>query len=246
VGTDISAVAASAGALYGGRRPLDPNDIQPGGPSNRTITIHLTRDTLILVAALVFLAIAILLAVIFPPESTSSPTPSSTTVAQVEATALRQTAVIATPDAQSPASTVQAPLPSGYPGPDKPTAEPTLAAAPGESNEEPTVVPTFDPLRPTQSVPGPAGGVPNQGPYPPPNNTPIPTVAAPTLQPTAASPPMLPSRHPRHRARSRLISRSIRRRHGRHGRPRRSPCRPRFRSTCCGARSAGRRRKARF
>src|SRR5947208_6141526 len=61
---------------------LEPNDNQPGGPSNRTITIHLTRDTLLLMAALAFLAVAILLAVIFPSPSSSTPNALVTGVAQ--------------------------------------------------------------------------------------------------------------------------------------------------------------------
>ena len=60
---------------------MEPNDNQPGGPSSRTITIHLTRDTLLLIAALVFLALAILLAVVFPSASSSTSNPSSTGVA---------------------------------------------------------------------------------------------------------------------------------------------------------------------
>src|SRR5260221_13303980 len=43
------------------RSLLESNDNQPGGQSSRTITIHLTRDTLLLIAALAFLAVAILL-----------------------------------------------------------------------------------------------------------------------------------------------------------------------------------------
>src|SRR4026209_120356 len=62
---------------------LEPNDSQPGGPSSRTITIHLTRDTLLLIAALAFLGVAILLAVIFPSASSSTTTPPSTSVAQL-------------------------------------------------------------------------------------------------------------------------------------------------------------------
>src|SRR5215212_2333436 len=60
---------------------LEPNDNQPGGQSNRTITIHLTRDTLLLMAALAFLAVAILLAVIFPSASSSTSNPTTTSVA---------------------------------------------------------------------------------------------------------------------------------------------------------------------
>src|SRR3954466_15223329 len=64
------------------RSLLEPNDNQPGGQSSRTVTIHLTRDTLLLIAALAFLAVAILLAVIFPSASSSTSNLSSTGVAQ--------------------------------------------------------------------------------------------------------------------------------------------------------------------
>src|SRR3954467_11634104 len=64
------------------RSLLEPNDNQPGGQSPRTITIHLTRDTLLLIAALAFLAVAILLAVVFPSASSSTSNTSSTSVAQ--------------------------------------------------------------------------------------------------------------------------------------------------------------------
>src|SRR4051794_1583778 len=60
---------------------LEPNDNQPGGQSSRTVTIHLTRDTLLLIAALAFLAVAIVLAVIFPSASSSTPNSSATGVA---------------------------------------------------------------------------------------------------------------------------------------------------------------------
>src|SRR3954471_18990606 len=61
---------------------LEPNDNPPGGQSSRTVTIHLTRDTLLLIAALAFLTVAILLAVIFPSASSSTPNPSGAGVAQ--------------------------------------------------------------------------------------------------------------------------------------------------------------------
>ena len=56
---------------------MEPNDTPPDGASGRTITIQLTRDTLVLIAALLFLGVAILLAVIFPsnrPSDTTTPT----------------------------------------------------------------------------------------------------------------------------------------------------------------------------
>src|SRR3954447_5944144 len=92
---------------------LEPNDNQPSGPASRAITIHLTRDTLLLVAALTFLAVAILLAVIFPAASSSNVSSANTTIAQATAgqsAVGRQTASATIPT--SSASVVQ----GAYPG----------------------------------------------------------------------------------------------------------------------------------
>ena len=153
------------------RGVLDPNDTQPGGPSGRTVTIHLTRDTLILVAALIFLAIAILLAIVFPPASTSSPTPASTSVA-LDGTAppgaAHATTVAVTSGAvQSAPTLVQSGPPTspaqGYPAPAIAPTSTTNASLNG--------VPTFAPIRPTQVAGGPAGGSNPEQPYPPPSAT---------------------------------------------------------------------------
>src|SRR3954447_22676578 len=100
--------------------PLQPNDNQPNDPSGRAITIHLTRDTLLLVAALAFLAVAILLAVIFPAASSSNVNSANTTIAQATADQSvggRQTSgpVNPTAGAVTPAATVSV-AQGGYPG----------------------------------------------------------------------------------------------------------------------------------
>jgi len=110
---------------------LEPNDTPPEGPSGRTITIQLTRDTLVLIAALLFLGVAILLAVIFPAKSPNTTTPTSIGAAQtntaqaVAAGAASPTAVggvASTPfqtdtPAGTIATTVATVAQSGYPAP---------------------------------------------------------------------------------------------------------------------------------
>jgi len=110
---------------------LEPNDTPPEGPSGRTITIQLTRDTLVLIAALLFLGVAILLAVIFPAKSPNTTTPTSIGAAQtntaqaVAAGAASPTAVggvASTPfQTDTPAGTIATAVAtvaqSGYPAP---------------------------------------------------------------------------------------------------------------------------------
>src|SRR5262245_20758697 len=60
---------------------VDPNDEQPGGSNGRTITLQLSRDSLILLAGLFFLAIAILLALFFPSSGHDSNNTGCTSVA---------------------------------------------------------------------------------------------------------------------------------------------------------------------
>jgi hypothetical protein len=173
---------------------VDPNENQPGGSSGRTITLRLTRDRLILIAALVFLGIAVLLAWLFPSAGPGVPTPSGTSVAQGETapTAPRATSLAFIPS--PPAGTTLAPSaaptvpeqPGGYPqpqtlppaGPDT-SAEPTAVGEPDQTEGAPelspasTGLPTFAPARPTSTFGAaastPAGGVFQQGTaYPPP------------------------------------------------------------------------------
>jgi hypothetical protein len=110
---------------------LEPNDTPPGGPSGRTITIQLTRDTLILLAALLFLGLAILLAVVFPSTNPSSPTPTSLAAAE---TASAQPAAGGATAAATPSGEINTPIGTaeaqptaisgnaGYPAPAEETA----------------------------------------------------------------------------------------------------------------------------
>ncbi len=110
---------------------MEPNDTPPDAPSGRTITIQLTRDTLVLIAALLFLGVAILLAVIFPSKSPNTAIPTSigaaqTTTAQSVAIRTTETTVVGgntnTPvETNTPlgstASAVPTAAQSGYPAP---------------------------------------------------------------------------------------------------------------------------------
>jgi hypothetical protein len=158
---------------------VDPNDEQPGESSSRTITLQLSRDSFILIAALVFLAIAILLALFFPTGETGPPTPGSTSIAQPgAATALRATSTalvfIPSPPAetilpQNPAPETTA-SPDGYPAPEtsplpeEPPIEQLVTADSNQVEGAPTNVgrtpaptialplPTFNPERSTATI----------------------------------------------------------------------------------------------
>lgn len=154
---------------------MEPNDTQPGGPSGRTITIQLTRDTIVLIAALLFLGVAILLAVIFPSASSSTPTPTSIASAPTAAPASAGTSAASAgtpaPTAApvgSTANAVPATPAEGYPAPDSGAATgepatpgsfseqqltPTAPIAQGSgANTQPTDIPAFSPSRSTQSA----------------------------------------------------------------------------------------------
>ncbi|HEX9371393.1 MAG TPA: right-handed parallel beta-helix repeat-containing protein [Roseiflexaceae bacterium] len=182
---------------------LEPNDTQPGGQPNRTVTIQLTRDTLILIAALAFLAIAILLAVIFPGASNVNQTPSATAVAQANTatgTAASPTAETANLTALAVASPTLPPTEASYPAPNEnPLEQPTAPIAgsselttpagngiPGPAGGEPataqpgfgpTTIPAFQPTRVQQGAAGGTGGELTQQAstpaYPPPGTQPI-------------------------------------------------------------------------
>ncbi len=188
---------------------MDPNENQPGEASGRTITIQLTRDTIILIAALVFLSLAVLLAIFFPPSSSGNPTPGSTTVAQegTATTELRVTQVATAAAATSVPDISTLPTselrnPGEYPAPDaeSPATEPTSAVniTPATSAAlaptlTPPGLPTFAPSRPTQaSGPTAVGGFTDQTtPYPPPGTggrTPTIASAVPSTAGQAATP----------------------------------------------------------
>ncbi len=180
---------------------LEPNDNQPGGQSSRTITIHLTRDTLLLIAALVFLAVAILLAVIFPSASSSTPNPSSTGVAQSGTLPPDGRATTAagagTPNAGGAinAEPNAAVGPANYPAPNAGAAQSDLSPTPSAA----AVAPIFDPNRTAETT----GGLLAQAdtPYPAPGATSGATVTrTPALFPagatSAASPEVSPTEQP--------------------------------------------------
>lgn len=137
---------------------MEPNDNQPGGQSSRTITIHLTRDTLLLIAALAFLAVAILLAVIFPSASSSTSSLPNTSVAQAGTSLPSEratTAAIAGAGTPTPGGPIVADPnavvePTTYPAPNDQTGlqepSPTLSAAGG--------APVFDPNRTAETTGG--------------------------------------------------------------------------------------------
>jgi hypothetical protein len=123
--------------------PLNPNE-QPPGDSSPRITLSLSRDTLLLIGAMLFLAVAILLAVIFPrgagTPSTGAPTAPPTSTAGEIGRATPETILPAPTTQELPLATPQAP----YPDPGQvlgsaPTSESALAATP-------------DPLRPTDAL----------------------------------------------------------------------------------------------
>ena len=180
---------------------MEPNDTQPDKQPGRTITIQLTRDTLVLIAALLFLGIAVLLALMFPAGSQSPGSPTSTALAgaptgtaevgratepaepsPTEAVAELPTeaAIEPTPDFQ-----VTAIIPggdtNGYPAPggEPSVSDQLLTTLPQSATAEPTVdlsaIPTFNPQR-GSATPGEAGSFQQ--------TTPIPTFA----QPTTAAP----------------------------------------------------------
>ncbi|HEU5098201.1 MAG TPA: right-handed parallel beta-helix repeat-containing protein [Roseiflexaceae bacterium] len=144
---------------------MEPNDTQPGGPSSRTITIHLTRDTLLLIAALVFLGVAILLAVIFPSASSSNPTPPSTDVAQA-ATAQPESRATLTPNVE-----LSTPAANSISEPESNETNSESSYPAPTSN-----VPVFDPNRTAETTNGLLAQA-TDGPYPAPQGT---TATAPT------------------------------------------------------------------
>ena len=166
---------------------MEPNDNQPGGQSGRTITIHLTRDTLLLIAALAFLALAILLAVVFPSASSSTSNPLSTSVAQSGTSSPNgraTTAAItgaASPITGGPINTEPnaASGSTNYPAPNDESAQLELSPTPLSV----AGAPIFDPNRTAETT----GGLLAQEAtaYPPPEKTSVVTATPTTLVPTA-------------------------------------------------------------
>jgi len=177
---------------------LEPNDNQPGGQSNRTITIHLTRDTLLLIAALAFLAVAILLAVIFPSASSSTSNLLSTGVAQsgtslpkgqATTTAIAGTSTPNTSGALNgqPNAAV---APTSYPAPNGAAVQSELSLTPSVAASPPI----FDPNR----TPDTTGGLLAQAStdYPAPGTTSVATSIAPTAANSRAIATLTPATFP--------------------------------------------------
>jgi hypothetical protein len=190
---------------------LEPNDNQPGGQSNRTITIHLTRDTLLLIAALAFLAVAILLAVIFPSASSSTPNPPSTDVARSgtsQPNGRATTAAITGAGTPSPGGPIIADPnaaigPANYPAPNGGAAQPDLSLTASAAPK----APIFDPNRTAETTSGQLALAETDYPAPatatvaatasvPTANTGATATRTPALFPAAATPEVSPTEQP--------------------------------------------------
>src|SRR6266542_2208693 len=113
---------------------LEPNDTPPDAPSGRTITIHLTRDTLVLIAALLFLGVAILLAVVFPSKSPNTTSPTSIGAAQTStAQAVAIGAISPTALGSGAGTPIEPDTPAGSLATAVPTAEQSSYPAPTSS-----------------------------------------------------------------------------------------------------------------
>lgn len=179
---------------------MEPNDNQPGGQPNRTITIHLTRDTLLLIAALGFLAVAILLAVIFPSPSSSTPNPPITGVAQsgtllpdgrATTLAVANTAAPAT-DAAINTQPNAVEGPTSYPAPNAAAVQSELSLTPSVTASPPI----FDPNRTAETTGGQLAQ--ESTPYPAPATATIaPTIRlAPTTSGSRVTPTLTPALFP--------------------------------------------------
>lgn len=161
-----------------GMRPSAPSAAQPSDSDVISAPRGLSRDTVVLVAALVFLSFAIALAALFPPNrrevATTSQTPSATAPAEPTASSVPPTAAAPTAGAGA--------APAPYP-------------APGQEAAAPTPLPTAAPLLPSPA-PG-AEGTPVDAlasqptAYPPPDALAVPTVD-PALVPTV-DPALVPT-----------------------------------------------------
>jgi hypothetical protein len=177
---------------------LEPNDNQPGGQSNRTITIHLTRDTLLLIAALAFLAVAILLAVIFPSPSSSTSNSLNTGVAQSDTslpkgqattTAIASTNTPNTSGALNAQPNAAVALTS-YPAPNGAAVQSELSLTPSAAASPPI----FDPNR-TADTTGGLLALASTG-YPAPETTSVATSTAPTTANSRAIATLTPANFP--------------------------------------------------
>jgi hypothetical protein len=162
----------------------DP-DNDSGDSTERVITVRLNRDTLILVAALGFLGLAILLAIVFPPGTAQAPPPTLVVVIQ---TPMPTAAGAATPTAGGfPSTGAATGMPAGA------AETPTLEAGAGRE-------PTFAPAGVTpgaatpgaEPYPGPEGIAPSPAPGTP-TRTMVDTPPSPPAQAPAATIPAFPT-----------------------------------------------------
>ncbi len=148
---------------------MDPANQPPDKPPAPMLPFHISRDTVILLAALLFLAFAILLAVLFPPSGselararTPAPTLMQMTVAVVEPVQV---------------------------SPPAPTTAPTVAALPPDTPPYPPpqdATPVFEAPSPTLDLPLPTAAPDSAG------SAPDPALGqAPTLEPTLSPPPVV-------------------------------------------------------
>lgn len=184
---------------------MNPNELPPDEPSNRSLTLQFTRDNLILIAALVFLAIAISLAVFFPSETPNEQATNPTSVAEDFTPTDRVTPdtepnenpgrVTEVPDSSYPGPDEPLPFPSvpdGYPGPDG-AGVPTIAMPTSVTNlpgaPSPFDTPVTGPTEalPTFALPTFANTTSVPGTIAPNNNAPTPTESrfnVPTVTPS--------------------------------------------------------------
>jgi Right handed beta helix region len=157
--------------------PLDPNAKQPNGLRSRLTLLRPSRDSMILVAALAFLALTILLAIFFPSNTPNDQPTTGTAVAQggtaaahpdMTASAIARGTTTESASPFPPAESPTQPL-AGYPGPVTATVEggdqgesdlsdatQTSEAArdattPDDALQPSSDLPTFAPNRPTSS-----------------------------------------------------------------------------------------------
>ena len=184
---------------------MDP-ELPPEEQHDRDVVLRIKRETLILAASLLFLGLAVLLAVLFPAGGSSSSAATSTSLAGTTVQAVAQldrtTTSVAQPSAQgsgtNPSSQgtngaqPNATSPGGsantsgaYPGPQgsEPDSETSPSAAPTTASDSAITAEPFSPERPT-STPV------NQSGYPAPSDgLPVPDVPEATDIPSTNNPP---------------------------------------------------------
>lgn len=158
---------------------VNPNPKPPGGLRDRLRSVRISRDNMILVAALGFLGLTILLAIFFPAAGPSSNPASVAQRGTAGPTAARPTGAASgtaiVPATPLPTSALAGATqsPDGYPGPETATDESagngSDSLTPGAQAQPSADLPTFSPNRPSI---GPDGAVPTSGSsgYPPPQD----------------------------------------------------------------------------